>query len=106
MQGQISQLIAAYPGDPSNVDASIFDAPAGSLVLDSTGGAPRYKSTGRGDNTGFVSIAAGIASSQSTVAAGTTAVIPAGSQAIIYGAWTILGTVQIFGEVRNGAWPF
>lgn len=106
MSGQISQLIVAFPGDPSNVDASILDAPQGALILDTTGGAPRYKSTARGDNSGMVSIAPGIAASLATVPAGTNVVVPAGSQAIIYGTWTISGTVTIFGEVRNGPWPF
>jgi hypothetical protein len=106
MTGNINQLIASYPGDPTNVDASIFDAPQGALILDTTGGSPRFKTTGRGDNSGMISIGAGIASSQNTIPVGAIDTIPAGSQAIIFGTWTILGTVIIGGEVRIGAWPF
>jgi hypothetical protein len=74
--------------------------------LDTTGGAPRYKTTGRGDNSGMASIASGMATNQATVPAGQTVTVPAGSQAIVYGTWTITGTVIIYGEVRNGPWPF
>ena len=102
----IAQLIAAYAGDPTGVSTSIFDAPLGALVLDTTGGAPRVKGAGFGDNSNFTVLGDAIATTQTTVAAGQTAVVPANSQAIVYGTETILGTLTIFGEVRFGAWPF
>lgn len=106
MAGNIAQLIAAYPGDPTGVSATIFDAPLGSLILDTLGGSPRSKSTGWGDNSGFVILGDAVSSNPTTIASGQTAVIPANTQAIFYGTITVTGTLTIAGEARFGAWPF
>lgn len=102
----IAQLIAAYAGDPTGVSTTIFDAPLGALVLDTTGGPPRYKTTPFGDNSGITGLANTLGTTQSTVPAGVTDTVPAGSQIAIFGTWTISGTVIIAGEARVGPWPF
>lgn len=106
MQGTVAELIAAYPGDPTGLDTSIINPALGALVLDTTGGSPRIKSTPKGDNSGFTLIDNGIGSSLSTVPSGVTVGVPANSQAVIYGTWTITGTAIVAGEVRVGPWPF
>lgn len=42
-----------YPGDPTGVSTDIFNAPAGSLVIDTTGGPLRTKTSALNDNSGF-----------------------------------------------------
>jgi hypothetical protein len=42
----------------------------------------------------------------STIPAGDTTTLGANSQAVIYGTFTILGTLVVEGEIRFGDWPF
>lgn len=104
--GNIAQLVAAFSGDPTGVSTTIFDAPKGALVLDTTGGQPRVKGGEYGDNSNFTVLGNTMATNPTTIAAGQTAVVPANSQAIIFGTFTITGTLTIIGEIRFGAWPF
>lgn len=106
MAGNIAQLIAAYPGDPTGVSATIFDAPLGSLIIDTLGGAPRYKATGWGDNSSYFVMANPLSPTTSSIPAGQVGYVPANSQLAVFGTWTITGTAIIAGEVRVGPWPF
>lgn len=45
--------VSYYSGDPSGVATAIFDAQQGSIVLDTTGGPPRLKTSPLGDNSGY-----------------------------------------------------
>lgn len=46
------------------------------------------------------------AANLTTVPAGRTLATPTNSQAIVYGTFTIAGSLTIGGEIRFGAWPF
>ena len=102
----VAQFIAAFPGDPTNVSTSIFDAPLGAIIIDTLGGAPRFKPTGWGDNTLFYPMANQVSPTSTNIPAGQTGYVPVNSQLAVFGTFTISGSMVIAGEVRFGAWPF
>lgn len=57
--GRLSPGVWVYPGDPTGAPVSAFNPPAGVIVLDSNGGAPRIKKSAKGSNATFERIVDG-----------------------------------------------
>jgi len=68
-QGNLSDLYANYPGNPTGVATSIFDCKSGTIVIDTVNQRVYQKQTGLGDNSSFLEIGSLISSADRTTPA-------------------------------------